>query len=480
MTSSPALSRRTRPVPAITGGRGGSLRRARGSLRSSNSAPGRLARTVIALILCTLALWGALEFALSGAHSAVSEAESGAMPAIVDTSQVAYYLADADRVAATSFVSGTVRLGGPGQRYQDDLKSAHQALARAAEHDATGADGSGQLQSIEGLLVEYTSLVEQAHANEGQGALGISYLSYASGLMHQKDDGILAHVQRLGAAEQQALARQRSTWWLTPSVLLGVLAPGAIALILLIRTQRYLRRHFHRRINPCLLAASVLLVALGGWTTVATLHTDRAFNTACDTVLPRLTASWQARTLIARAAGSDTQAVLLTLPGQPFSSGFADYTRPLAEPAVSSQMLIAARSGPPSLHGVLADLLQADLALDPADNSGKRKAALDTLEHFQRFTAAHAQVQQQADQRDPALVSTAVGPGGTQLGGAEAAVDGDLALRTDLDRQKLAEAADSARSGLGTGPAIPVLGAALAVLCLCGLWPRIDEYRAAR
>ncbi|MEU8517635.1 hypothetical protein AB0C76_39580, partial [Kitasatospora sp. NPDC048722] len=66
------------------------------------------------------------------------------------------------------------------------------------------------------------------------------------------------------------------------------------------------------------------------------------------------------------------------------------------------------------------------------------------------------------------------------LGGAGAAFDADLARLAEPDRQRLADAESAARSDLGLGRALPVLCAAIAALCLGGLWPRIDEYRAAR
>lgn len=416
-------------------------------------APRRLWQMLVALVLCTVALWGALELALSGAHAAVSASESRAFPAIVDTSQVAYYLADADRVAAGSFASGTVRLSGPGQRYQDDLKSANQALERAAQDDATGSAGSTQLQAIEGLLVEYTSRIEQAHAAQGQGALGSAYLSYASSLMHDPKTGILAKVGQLQAADQQELGRQRHSGWLSAAAFLGVLAPAPVALVLLIGTQRFLSRHFRRRINPCLLAASLLLTALVGLTVGETRHSDHAFSTAAGTELPRLTDSWQARTLVWEASGSDALALVRTTQGQTFSSSFAGFSTPLA-----------------GLLGIVPGTA--------APHSEQPDATVRT--HFQRFTAADAALRRQAAAHSPGTVATAIGPGPTQLVGAATALDADLAPVTALHQQRLTAAEASARSDLGLGTALPLLCAAIAVLCLGGLWPRIDEYRAAR
>ncbi|MDH6576178.1 hypothetical protein [Kitasatospora sp. MAP5-34] len=430
-------------------------------------------------MLCTAALWGAMDLTLTGAHGAVSDIGTHAAPAAVDTARAAYYLADADRVAAESMLSGTVRLGGPGQRYQDDLKTAHQALEQAAEHDATGTAGSGQLQAVEGLLVEYTSLVEQAHANAGQGVLGAAYLTYASGLLHTPGDGILTRIEQLRQAERQVAAERGRSVWLAPGVLFGVLAPAVVALALLVGTQRFLRRHFKRRLSPALLAGSVLLVGLAGWGLGQSLHADRAFGSA-TAALDRLSASWQARSLAAQAAASDSLALVQDDPAAPFASDFTGYATKLADPLPDPAARPAGHAGPPQFHGILADLLRAGSAPTNPATPAEQDAAGRALDSFQRFTAADARLQQQAAQHSPDAAVTAVGTGSTQLGGTGAALDGDLSSLAALTQQRLAGAQTAARAELGLDVGLPVLCAGIAALCLAGLWPRIDEYRAAR
>ncbi|GAA1250899.1 hypothetical protein GCM10009665_46970 [Kitasatospora nipponensis] len=454
--------------------------------------PLRLRRTAQGWLLCAVLLWAVPALVLGGAHGAVSAAQDHAAPAVVDAAQVGAYLADADRVATAGFVAGTVQLSGPGQQYQDDLKSAEQALERAAGHDANGA---GQLQTVEGLLVEYTSLIEQAHANAGRNTLSTAYLGYAAGVMNAPDTGILAQVAALQAAEQDRVDRQRHSGWLAPAVQIGMLAPAVPALVLLVSTQRFLSRHFRRRLNPGLLAATVLLLALSGWTAAEALRDYRAFTTACDRALPRLTAGWQARTLTARAAGGDALAVFRGIPGQPLGGDFgttlAPLTRDAGAPAPAPTLApapgdLASPAGAPS-QGKLAQLLAGDLAgADPAD--GRRAGAEHLLQDYRRFTDADAALRQRAGTlgqdaapaTDPATVAAAVGPAGTQLGGAVTALDADLAARTTLARQDLAGAEATAGSDQGLSLALPLLCAALAGLGLAGLWPRIDEYRAPR
>ncbi|WP_371502203.1 hypothetical protein OG871_34445 [Kitasatospora sp. NBC_00374] len=452
----------------------------RGPARPSDT-PTRLRRVAAVLALCTATTWGALSLTLSGAHGVVTEAGSRTVPSIVDSGQAAYYLADADRVAAASFASGSVRLTGPGQQYQDDLKSAHQALARVAEHDPTGAAGSAQLQAVAGLLVEYTGLVEQAHAAEGDGGLGGAYLGYASGLMHKPDDGILARIGQLQAAELDRLAQHRRSVWTAPGLLFAVLAPALVGLVVLVRTQRFLRRHFHRRVNPCLLAASVLLTALAGWSAVGTVGVDDASATAGDRVVPRLVAAWKVRTVTAAAAGSDTAAVVRGERAGKLAAGFYRYSGMLTDREITAKLVDEAKLRPPEFGGTLADLLRPELAVDGkpgTTGATRREAALRTLQDYRAFVAAHDTLQLGVAVDRPGLGPSAAGPARTELGGAIAALDTDLAEVTDLGRRQLADAVADSRSDRGLGLAVPLLCAAVALLCGLGLWPRIDEYRA--
>ncbi|WP_035841824.1 hypothetical protein [Kitasatospora azatica] len=423
--------------------------RSAGRLSGARSTPASLRLRVLALLLCVAALWATMGLTFGGAHGAVSDADARAVPAVADTAQVGYFLADADRVAVESLLSGTMRLSGPGQRYQEDLKNAHQALAQAAEHDATGASGSGKLQTVEGLLVDYTSLVEQAHANAGQSVLAGAYLSYASRLMQAPDSGILARVEKLRRDERQAVDQHRQSPWLAPGVLLGVLAPAALGLALLVGTQRFLSRHFNRRLNPALLAGSLLLAGLAGWGLVQSLHTDRAFDSA-TAALDNLSGAWQARALAAQASAGDALAVVEGDPAESFPAGLVGYA------------------------DQVRDLVQSDSAPTDQDTTAQ---VIDSLE---KFRAANAEVERQAAGRDPAAAATVLGRGPAQLGGSGAALDAGLSRLTVLAQQRLGAAQSSAGAELGLGPGLPLLSVTVAGLCLLGLWPRIDEYRGVR
>ncbi|MFE0461380.1 hypothetical protein ACFW1A_19245 [Kitasatospora sp. NPDC058965] len=423
--------------------------RSAGRLPGPRSTPASLRLRLLALLLCVAALWATMGLATGGAHGAVSDAGARAVPAVTDTARVGYFLADADRVAVESLLSGTMRLSGPGRQYQEDLKNAHQALAQAAEHDATGAGGSGTLQAVEGLLVDYAGLVEQAHANADQGVLAAAYLGYASRLMQAPDTGILARVEQLRRDERQAVDQRRQSRWLAPGVLLWVLAPAAPGLALLVGTQRFLSRHFNRRLNPALLAGSVLLAGLAGWGLLQALHTDRAFGSA-TTALDELSGAWQARALAARASAGDALALVERDPAEPFADGFVGY---------------ADRIG---------DLVQGDSAAADQDSTAQVIGSLE------KFRAADAEVERQAAGQDPGAAATVLGRGPAQLGGSGAALDAGLSRLTVLAQQRLGAARSAAGADAGLGPGLPLLSVTVAGLCLLGLWPRIDEYRGVR
>ncbi|MER8184525.1 hypothetical protein [Kitasatospora sp. NPDC094015] len=441
--------------------------------------PGRLRHAAVALVLCTAASWGAISLAVGQGQAVVGAAGSRTIPAVMDTGEAAYRLADADRVASAGFASGAAALTGPGRQYQDDLKSAHQALARVAEHGTPGAGGGAQLETVAGLLVEYSGLIAQAHATEGSEGLSSAYLGYASQLMHRPGDGILARIEQLRAGEREQLARQRRSAWTAPLLLVAVLAPAVLGLLLLVRTQLFLRRHFNRRINPCLLAATVLLATLAGWTATSLLGVDSAFARTGDREVPRLAAAWQVRTAVAAAAGNDTAAVVRGEPAAKVAAGFYQYSGTLTDREITSELVDRALTRQPDFRGALADLLLPDLAVPVGPGvAADRETALHTLRDYRAFVGAHNALQLGAATGRPGLAQAAAGASPEQLGGAHDALDLDLAAITDLGKRRLAEGAAAARPGFGLPVAVPVLCAAIAVLCGLGLWPRIEEYRA--
>ena len=173
--------------------------------------------------------------------------------------------------------------------------------------ESTRGAASGQLQTVNGQLVNYQALVGQADATYRSAAasgsqagsgreLGYAYLGYASNSLRDPQGGLLAGIDKVGAINREALRDHAAASWMSPWVLLVYAAAALPMLGVLLYTQAFLRRRFRRRISPELALATALAVGISVWLGVVAVNAERAFKTAHEGALPRLSAIWQKQT----------------------------------------------------------------------------------------------------------------------------------------------------------------------------------------
>lgn len=204
-----------------------------------------------------------------GVRASIAEVRERTAPAVLEVSLAKEALVAAHDAAVGAFEHGQARLTGPSEQYEDEIARASQQLAQVAEHNEAGEQGSQTLQLIEGLLPAYNSFIGQADAHfrqDGGGPLAASYLQSASDLLTAKENGILARLDTLAAAQRAALDQQLGTDWLDPAITLLWALPLLLLLALLVWTQRFLTRRFRRAVNSALFAATAALVLLGAGT----------------------------------------------------------------------------------------------------------------------------------------------------------------------------------------------------------------------
>jgi hypothetical protein len=242
-----------------------------------------------------------------GRRDTVQSVRASTAPALLDALQAHAVMSDADRAVWASFRSGEAQLIGPGQGYQNDITTAGQSLEQIAALEPSGGAVSLQLQAVDGQLVNYEGLVEQADATYRTGVasgprsggghvLGYAYLTYASSSLHDAQGGLLAGIDQLATINRQALSNREASAWTSPWLLLSYAAVALLSLGSLLYAQAFLQRRFRRTVSPLLVAASAVVVGLSVWFGVVTLRGDHAFRTTQDAALSRLTAIWQTQT----------------------------------------------------------------------------------------------------------------------------------------------------------------------------------------
>jgi hypothetical protein len=221
---------------------------------SSRSTPQRLqllSSAVIALGV-VVALVGVVTFGVLASLLGRAQADTAQL---VRVQSIETNLLSADASATNAFLVGGLEPAAQRATYDRALSDTSALVAQAAR--AQPADAAA-LAVLNQQVLDYDAAIEQARANNRQGfPVGAQYLRLASG---QLRSAALPVLDELVAANAERADQRMSVGggYLFPVVCL-------LALAALVAAQLELARRFHRRINPGLLAASVvLLLALVG------------------------------------------------------------------------------------------------------------------------------------------------------------------------------------------------------------------------
>ena len=231
------------------------------------------------------------------------------------------HLSDADTTAAASFLQGRLEPAGLERRYQSDLAVASADIAVAAREAGSDPEVAASLETLSTDLPVYSGIVQDADFNERQGfyPLAAAYISEANNLMRSS---ILPAAATLYGTEGSRLADDQSQG---VSPLLAILAALAF-LALLARpgggaalAEPPLPPHLERAAG----VATVIVLVLGIWLTVALTTQTNGVNTALANGSRPVSTFTQARILALRARADD-ELTLLTRDSDP--SFQADYT----------------------------------------------------------------------------------------------------------------------------------------------------------
>jgi hypothetical protein len=269
------------------------------SVARRGTTPAWLWRLLVALAVAAVAVLATSSWVFQGTRDTAQQIRLRAAPSVQHVLAAKAALVEADAAAAGSFGSTRVLLIGPGDEYQNQIAVASQSLTQLAQDSVAGAAASQAIQLVEGNVVSYTGLVEQAdaHYRQGNTVLGAADLWYASRLLHQKD-GILDQLTALKDQESEALARQAVQDPVPPLVWV---VPLAVLGLLLLAAQLFVGQRFRRTFNLPLVAATLAAVALAAGMG-ADLQARHELTAARDTSA-RLADAWQAQIDLADRAG---------------------------------------------------------------------------------------------------------------------------------------------------------------------------------
>jgi hypothetical protein len=417
---------------------------------SSRATPVRLRSAAIAIAVLALLAGLVAALATSERQGATSAAWQDAEPLMVTAQAVDTTLSDADTTAGASFLRGRLESPELQRRYETDLALASADVAVAARQAASDPAVAQSLQTLSTDLPAYAGIVQDADFNERQGSypLAAAYISEANNLMRT---AILPAAASVYGTESERLADDQSQGVSPFLAVLAVLAVIAL-LVALVLAQRWLSQRFHRTWNPALAVATVIVLALGIWFTVALLGQNSGVNTAQANGSRPVSTFTEARILALRARADD-ELTLLTRDSDPTYQ--SDYT---------------------STAAALGHLLDS-----PASSTGSSvpRRLAQAKAAFASYTSVHRQIRHDDTTNDlSGAVTLASGSGPGQLPAISSALNRDLSDGITGSQGTFVTTTSDAASdldGLIWGLAI---GAVLvAALVLIGFQPRIAEYR---
>jgi hypothetical protein len=453
-------------------------RRLQGARRPAASTPRRLRRLsrLIGALSVALTLVGAGALAAAGVTALGIQQRT--VPAIVGMQRIHAWLSDADRGAANAYLAGGSEVTLPELQYQADIADASRELQNASEHDPGGGDTNQRLQQIAAMVDQYEGLVQTANVEDRLGVgVGTVYLLASTSLMHRPGTGILARVDALRDLYMDDLDRANLTLqvaqWMAP-----VYAALAVVLAgVLVATQVFVRRRFHRRRSPQLVAATLLLLVAAGASGMGAVQARQSVKAAEDRSYARLLNLYDARALLYDANGDESLSLIARDPTSRAAAdqAFQAETRRLVDRPLTDESMQAAARGDVAFGGMLADELRA------AGAGTERSAAVRILQLYRRFLDIDAAVRARAAQGDEAgAIALALGTDQGQLTFAFADVDWYLGLAIQRLQDQFDSGMTYGEEVLAGTAAVELLALAIAALTSWGLRPRLEEFRAGR
>ena len=271
------------------------------------TTPGRL-RSASALLVIGLLVFAAVTTAATEARSrAAGAVATTSAPELVTAENLYGNLADADATASTIFLRAGQEPRQLRRRYLADVAAAGRQLADFSRSAQSSPAAHRAVRIISERLPEYAGLVESARANNAQGfPVGAAYLRKASATMHNEILPAATDLYR-DAARQLRDHYEAGTSTLT---LVLVLVAGVGMLALLVVVQIFVRRRSNRLLNLGLVAATVLVIGLLGWTLVRFAGAHDALNRAQERGSDSVEVLSSARILTLRAQNNENLALI--------------------------------------------------------------------------------------------------------------------------------------------------------------------------
>lgn len=397
-------------------------------------------------------------------------------PSIIAAQHIKSALADMDADAVNELLGAPIAMATADKAYEARRVEASKALIEAAKNITYGDAEQKPIETLQVGIGTYERLIQQARDlhQSGSPAVVAAYRDAAAVM----DRTLLPAADALDAAnnnESEKTYEGKSADSLLARWLVGF--AGLLALGALGWTQLYITRLTRRMINPLLLAATFVTLAVTGFALLAMSSEQRHLKVAKEDSFASLHALWRARA-VSYQANSDESRYLLdpAHAGEDQAAFFAKSDSLVRLPASVDLHSLLAREA----NGVKVEGFSGYLA-DELNNitfPGEREAAVTSLATWERYLAIDAAMRKlERDGQHAQAVALCLGASEGQSDWAFEQFDKALLATLDINQAAFDDAVAKGFAALNLLEIeAAVAAAAAAVLVFMGCAARIREY----
>ena len=268
------------------------------------TTPGKMTSLVVILSVFLLAAGLALAQFSTDRRGDLETMLNSTEPVNYLTHRMYSSLSVANTLASVVFVRAGSDATENKERYHAAISDASTALTQAAA--GLEQEELETLNTISSRLPVYNALVETAWLNARQGnPVGASYMSEANVVM--RDEILPAAAKLHNTTDSTFLEQQRAFGQPLQWPILGMV----FALAALIAGQVWLAKVTRRRLNPGMVVATAMVVAVLAWVGTASALTWRAASTAREVAAAPMSALVDARIVAQQTRSTETLALVL-------------------------------------------------------------------------------------------------------------------------------------------------------------------------
>jgi hypothetical protein len=460
------------------------------------TTPARLRRLSLSIAVTAITLAVVGSGALVASTANVNGIQQSTVPVIIEMEHIHAWLSDADRSAADAYliggaqnapsqlqydaniagtnldVLGRMNAGDPQLRYEADIAAASRELQIATEQNLGGSGASQHLQAVAAAIGNYTRLIQTASVDEGPDpTAGIVYLQAASNLMHGPG-GILAQVDATRGFFAAGLDQANLNVEIAAGMLVLYVVIALAVLVLLVRTQHFVRARFRRRRNNRLLAATLLLVVALVGTGAGATQATQAIRAGESQSYARLLNLWNARALLYDANANESLVQIAPDGRGQFDQAFRLETTQLVDRPLTDQQVLDAGRGQIGFGGLFAGELSGSAS------NAEKASAMHILRAYRAFLQADAAVRAAPSTPGGAGASPAAARAQAQLASSFTDLDWYLGVSIQMVQQDFDSTMGVAALTLAATASLGFLALAIVGLTFWGLQPRMNEYTA--